>query len=182
MPKIILVRVMTHAERETIDRLSRSRTASAREVERAHIIQWASKGQGVPSIAAKLNRSENTVRTWIKRFNERGLAGLQDEQRRGRPATYSAEDVSAVIQAALTKPDEVGLAFGHWTLDRLETYLHEEKGIAIKRSRINELLLAEGLRWRKDEHWFGERVDPAFAQKRGGLLRSTPSLQRAVSS
>jgi hypothetical protein len=35
------------------------------------------------------------------------------------------------------------------------------------RSRISELLIAEGLRWRKPETWFGERVDPDFAAKRG---------------
>src|SRR3712207_1818915 len=36
----------------------------------------------------------------------------------------------------------------------------------IKRSRIDEILLKEGLRWRRHETWFGERVDPAFAEKR----------------
>jgi len=40
------------------------------------------------------------------------------------------------------------------------------KGIAMQRSRIDEILLHEGLRWRKHETWFGERVDPAFAEKR----------------
>jgi len=52
-------------------------------------------------------------------------------------------------------------------LDRLQAYLQEHKGIAIQRSRIDEILLDEGLRWRKQETWFGERVDPAFAAKRG---------------
>jgi hypothetical protein len=37
----------------------------------------------------------------------------------------------------------------------------------MKRSRLDELLLAEGLRWRQQESWFGERVDPEFAQTRG---------------
>ena len=84
----------------------------------------------------------------------------------------------------------MGQPFGSWTLDRLEAYLNEEKGIAIKRSRIDELLLAEGLRWRTQEGWFGERasretsddgrasagdkpIDPEFAQKRGRSLPST---------
>jgi hypothetical protein len=35
----------------------------------------------------------------------------------------------------------------------------------MKRTRIDELLLAEGLRWRSQETWFGERVDPQFAEK-----------------
>jgi transposase len=72
-----------------------------------------------------------------------------------------------VVAASLTDPQSLGLPFASWTLDRLETYLNEVKGIAIKRSRINDLLLREGLRWRQQESWFGERVDPDFAAKRG---------------
>jgi hypothetical protein len=28
------------------------------------------------------------------------------------------------------------------------------------------VLLAEGLKWRQEETWFGARVDPDFAEKR----------------
>ena len=48
-------------------------------------------------------------------------------------------------------------------------------GIGMKRSRIGEILLDEGLRWRKQETWFGERVDPEFAEKRGPLRRCIPT-------
>ena len=172
---------MTDEERKTIERLSHSRTAPARQVERARMVQWASEGQRVPHVAARLGVAEHTVRTWLHRFNEAGLAGLLDEVRTGRPPTYSADEVSVVVASALTKPDDLALPFGHWTLDRLEVYLHEHKGIAIKRSRINEILLAEGLRWRKDEHWFGERVDPDFAKYRGLSPPSTPSRPQGAS-
>ena len=64
-----------------------------------------------------------------------------------------------------------------WTLDRLTAYLHErptEAGgpLPISRSQIDRLLHGEGLRWRTQERWFGERVDPDFAEKRGALRRS----------
>jgi transposase len=71
------------------------------------------------------------------------------------------------VAAALTKPAELGLPFASWTLDRLAAYLAEEQGIGRKRSRIGELLLAEGLRWRTQETWFGERPAPEFARTRG---------------
>ncbi len=86
-----------------------------------------------------------------------------------------------MVAASLTKPDDLGLPFGSWTLDRLTAYLHEEKGILIGRSRIGELLQAEGLRWRTQETWFGERPDPAFAEKRGPSSPSTPSRPRPAS-
>jgi transposase len=182
MPKILRVRAMTDEERKTIEQLSRSRTASVRQVERARIVHWASEGQRVPDIAARLGVAENTVRNWLNRFNEAGLPGICDEVRSGRPPTYSADEVSVVVATALTKPDDLALPFGYWTLDRLEVYLNEQKGIAIKRSRINEILQAEGLRWRKDEHWFGERVDPDFAKKRGSSRPSTSSHLQGASS
>ena len=85
-----------------------------------------------------------------------------------------------MIATALTDPKTLDLPFASWTLDRLAAYLNEQKGIAIKRSRIDEILLAEGLRWHKHETWFGERVDPAFAEKRGSSRRSTPRRRKAA--
>ena len=101
------------------------------------------------------------------RVIEDGLAGLADQPRRGRPPTSPREQVSTIIATALTDPQTLGQAYSAWTLDRLAAYLAEQHGIAMKRSRLGELLLAEGLRWRKPESWFGARVDPEFAPKRG---------------
>jgi hypothetical protein len=80
---------------------------------------------------------------------------------------------SAVITAALSRPTDLDLPFAGWTLDRLVAHL-SEKGIGMKRSRISEILLAEGLKWRQEETWFGARVDPDFARKRGLSSTSTP--------
>jgi hypothetical protein len=85
------------------------------------------------------------------------------------------------LPTSLTPPEQLGLPFASWTLDRLEAYLNERKGIAIKRSRIDDLLIAEGLRWRTQETWFGERVDPEFAQKRGALRNSIRTHLQGVS-
>src|SRR5918992_50425 len=91
----------------------------------------------------------------------------------------SPGEVAAVIAAALTSPRRLGLPFASWTLDRLAAFLREHKGIAMRRSRIDEILLKEGLRWRRQETWFGARVDPEFAEKRGASRRSTPHHPRA---
>jgi transposase len=119
------------------------------------------------------------VRGRIRRFNAEGMAALEDHHRSGRPATYSANAVASVIATALS-PQGLGLPFASWTLDRLAAYLLEHKGIAMRRSRMDEILLTEGLRWRRHETWFGERVDPEFAEKRGGSRRSTPRRRRAA--
>jgi transposase len=174
------LRGMTEEERTAVERLAHSRTAPARRVERARIIRHASRGQGAPAIAAQLRLNAGTVRGWIRRFNAAGLAGLEDRPRAGRPPTYAPEQVAAVIATALTEPGALDLPFASWTLDRLAAHLNEREGIAIRRSRIDELLRAEGLRWRKHESWFGARVDPEFAEKRGGSRRSTRPHPRAA--
>ena len=178
---MLRLRQMTQEETESIKRWAHSRTEPARTVERAKIILLASQGERVGQIAQQLGIGADTVRLWLKRFNQEGLAGLEDRARSGAPPTYTPEQVGEVIAASLTNPQSLGLPFGCWTLDRLEAYLNEQKDIPIKRSRIGEILLAEGLRWRGQETWFGERVDPEFAQKRGSSSGSTHPRLRVVS-
>ena len=176
----VCLRDLTAEEASAVESLARSRTAPARRVERARIVWRASHGEAPPTIAAALGLDAETVRRRIRRFNAEGLAAIEDRPRSGRPATYSPDEVAAVIAAALTAPRRLGLPFASWTLDRLAAYLLEHQGIAMRSSRIGEILLAEGLRWRRHETWFGERVDPEFAEKRGASRRSTPRRQRAA--
>jgi transposase len=163
----IRLRPLTDAERSTIQRWARSRTEPARRVERAELIRRAADGEAMKDIASATSCNVETVRLWVKRFNLHGLGGLQDRPRAGRPPTYPPEQAGDVVAAALTEPTELGLPFASWTLDRLAAYLAEQRGIGMKRSRIGEILLAEGLRWRTQETWFGARPDPEFASKRG---------------
>src|SRR4051812_18391420 len=168
------VRELSEAEWMTIEARRGTRAGSVRLRDRACIVALSAQGWWVSDIARIVRVSPGVARKWITRFTAAGLDGLQDQPRSGRPPTYSAEQIGEVIAVALLKPDSLGLPFGCWTLDRLEAYLNEERELPIKRSRINELLLAEGLRWRTDETWFGERVDPKFAEKRGPSSPSTP--------
>ncbi len=161
------LRALTLEEERIIRILAPSRTASARLVERARIIEAASGGQTISQIAASLHLGEATVRKWFKRFEEQGVAGLEDAPRSGAPPTYTAENRAVVLEVAATAPSKLNQPFPCWSLKRLQVYLKEEKGLSMKQSRIRQLLHAEGLRWRKEEGWFGERLDPQFAEKRG---------------
>jgi transposase len=173
------VRALSDEEREALGRMVRSRTLGAGLVRRARIIMHALEGLKAPEIGARMDLCGATVRHWLKRFDARGLQGLEEDVRTGRPPTYSAEQRSAVIDAALTPPAKLGLPFACWTLDRLVAYL-AERGIAMRRSRIGEILIREGLKWRHEETWFGARVDPDFAQKRGRSSSSTPKHRPAA--
>jgi transposase len=174
------VRAVSDEEREELGRMARSRTAGAGLVRRARIVLHALEGLKAPDISTRMDLCGATVRHWLKRFNARGLQGLEEDVRTGRPPTYSAEQRSAVIDAALTRPADLGLPFASWTLDRLVAHL-TERGIGMRRSRISEILLREGLRWRHEETWFGERVDPDFARERGRPSSSTRPRRPAAS-
>jgi transposase len=167
MGKRLQIEVHSGDEWDAVARVARSRTAQARQVERAKGVLAALEGEGVGTIAQRFHLSPATVYLWLHRYEEQGLAGLADKPRGGRPPTYTREQVGTIVATALTDPQTLGQSYSAWTLDRLATYLAEQHGIPMKRSRLDELLLAEGLRWRKQESWFGERVDPEFAQKRG---------------
>ena len=181
----IRVRALSDDETQELARMARSRTLGAGLVRRAQIVQHAlQEGLSAPDIAARMGLCGATVRFWLKRFNERGLPGLEEDMRSGRPPTYTAEERSAVIKAALSRPLELGLPFASWTLDRLVAYLGEQ-GIGMRRSRVSEVLLAEGLKWRQEgstytSNGFGARVDPAFAEKRGPSSSSTPRRRSAA--
>jgi transposase len=181
MPAPLRVRALTDEEQLAIERLARSRKAATRLTERARIIRYSSHGELGDAIAERLGTCAHTARRWITRFNTAGVAGLDDAARSGRPTTYSPEAVAEVVALSLTDPQPLDLPCASWTLDRLAAYLNDRQGIAIKRSRMSELLVAEGLRWRTQETWFGERVAPEFAETRGASQRSTRRRRKAVS-
>ncbi len=178
----VQARPLAAAEEREVRRLAHSRTESARLVERARIVWLSARGQRADAIARTIGRSAETVRGWLKRFNATGLAGLQDAPRAGRPARYRAEQEGRIVELALSDPDALDLPFGCWTLDRLRQYAHEVLGIPISRARIAEVLAREGLRWRTQESWFGQRVDPEFAEKRGRSSGSTRHRRKGRSS
>jgi len=174
MAALVKLRALTPDERRELERLARSRTEEARLVVRAKIVLWLATGERPYQVADRVGVGRMAAYEWLHRFNAEGLKGLTDHPRPGRPPTYTAAQRAEVIAAALTRPENLGLPFASWTLDRLATYLAERKGIGIKRTRIDEILIAEGLRWRKQETWVGQKVDPDFAAKRGRSRNSTP--------
>src|SRR5437899_1966913 len=139
MGRRLQLRQSTDEERKAVARLARSRTAPARTVERAQVVQAALEGASVEEIAVRLRLARNTVYVWLHRFAARGLAGLKDAPRGGRPPTYTREQMGEIVATALTNPQTLGLPFNSWTLDRLAAYLVEQRGIDMKRSRLDEV-------------------------------------------
>jgi len=167
MPKRLQVRAVSSEEKRELERLSHSRTAAQRHVERAQIILGLLQGRRVEAVAGQVGRSVATIYNQLHHFNERGVGFIEDLPRAGRPLTYDETQRGQMIATAKTHPQQVGLPFGHWTLDRSVVYLNEQFGLGVCRSQLGEILEQEGLKWYQEKTYFTERPDPQFAEKRG---------------
>src|SRR5579859_3359593 len=66
------------ADRAALETWSRSRVLPGRQVLRAKIVLLASAGIANEVIASQLNSTKPTVLLWRRRFQEGGLAGLEE--------------------------------------------------------------------------------------------------------
>ncbi len=83
---------LSDVERARLEAMARKYTSSYREVIRAKIVLYAAKGWENDEIAQRLDTSRQIVSKWRKRFFEKGLAGLEEQPRRGRPTRFSPQD------------------------------------------------------------------------------------------
>jgi transposase len=172
MPRRLRLRELTELEKREIARIANSRTEPVRRVQRAKIIAAMVEDPDLPASHAGHRagyRSDTPGWEWVKRFNERGLAGLEDEPRPGHPRTHDEAVRSGLISLALQKPDTRGYPFKLWTLERLQAAFQEQHGVHLSDSTIWSWLDEEGLAWKRQESWFheAEKHDPEFVGKRG---------------
>ena len=86
-----------------------------RQATRAVMVLLSLHGLPPAQIAVLLDCHPATVRRWIRRFNDEGLAGLADRPRSGRPP-LGGPRLASRIAALLARP-------GPWTLPRIRRYL-----------------------------------------------------------
>src|SRR6478752_9453060 len=103
--------VLRTGDQPKLEKLVRSRTTGAGLAARARVVLLASDGVPNVEIAELVGMSRPTVNRWRSRYVERGIAGLADEKRPGRPKTV---DEAKVIAATLTPPP-ASLGVTHWS-------------------------------------------------------------------
>ena len=90
MPQISPYEIeLSDAEREELESLARKYTAPYREVVRAKIVLLASEGYSNCEISGRLDIPRQIVSKWRQRYFEERANGLADQERSGRPATFS---------------------------------------------------------------------------------------------
>ena len=91
--------------RVELESRARSRTLPVGLVRRAEIVLRCADGLDNGTVADELGTSRQTVGKWRERFRSRGLRGLYDERRPGKPRTIEDDDIMALLRKTLdTKP------------------------------------------------------------------------------
>ena len=103
--------VLREGDRVELERLTRAATVMASTAQRARIVLLAADGVGNQVIADTVGVSRPTVNLWRDRYAERGLRGLADEPRPGRPRQVDR----VAILAATLDPPPASLGVTHWS-------------------------------------------------------------------
>jgi transposase len=120
--------VLREGDRERLVRLARSSSGRAGLAQRARIVLLAADGEANTAIAERVGVSRPTVIGWRERYAERGLAGLDDEPRSGRPRVVDHRK----IVAETLKPPPKRLGVTHWSSRLLAARLGVSNGTVAK--------------------------------------------------
>ena len=115
---------LSREHKTALERLRRAHRTPQRLALRAWIILLAAAGKGVRATARMIGVEAKTVRFWRRRWlagkDEGSIAGrLADAPRSGAPATFTAEQVCAIVALACEPPAACGRPITHWSQNEL---------------------------------------------------------------
>ena len=148
--------VIDDCQRETLRQWARSRSLSARQVERAKVVLLAADGKTDLEIAASLHITNKKAARWRKRFLKVGLPGLEkDASRPGRkPAIATAVKLELIQKTTQASPANAT----HWSTRTMAA----EMGIS--EATVRRIWHANGLKPHLVET-FKVSKDKKFAEK-----------------
>jgi transposase len=154
MPQRVEV-VLSDEERAVLERWARRPKSAQALALRCRIVLAAADGEPSKDIAARLGCSTQTVGRWRGRFARRGVDGLHDEPRPGKPRTIGDEDVERVIVKTLEdKPPNAT----HWSTRSMAS------ATGMSQTAVSRIWRAFGLKPHQSEA-FKLSPDPQFIDK-----------------
>jgi transposase len=166
MPQYRAVLVTLSAgERRMLKKRARGGKTAYRDWLWAQIVLAAARGRASARIAADLHVSADTVRKWRGRFAARGLDGLADLPRSGRPRRISALERAAVVALACQLPAATGVPLARWSGPELAAEI-TKAGLAspISPSSVLRILAEHPIKPWQYQSWIYPRA-PGFAAK-----------------
>src|SRR5215472_11616993 len=163
MPPAAVPVTLTAAERKTLKKRVRGAKTCWRDRLRAQIVLAAARGRPSARIARELGVSSDTVRKWRGRFAARGLDGLADLRRAGRPRRISAADRAAVVALACQLPAATGVPLARWTGPELTAELTARNLLSspVSASSVLRILAEHPVKPWQYQSWIYPR-DPHF--------------------
>jgi transposase len=125
------------------------RNDASRYDHRLHGVLLVAHGLTCPQAADLLGDSTRTVVNWVQRFEARGLAGLSEGERPGRPSRLSEQQMARVEAALRDTPSKFGLPTEIWDGPTLSEFLRSELGVSLKVRQCQRLFRQLGFRLRK---------------------------------
>lgn len=165
--------VVSAEDRVELEQRVRSRTFEARVAQRSRLVLLAAEGMSNRAIGDKVGLHYNQVAVWRRRYEQSGLAGLDDEQRPGRPPVYDHDQVLTMVHMVTTSPPD---ARTRWTCDMVAERMNE-RGVAISSSQVWRIFDALDLKPWQTTSWMTSK-DPEFWAKAGdvcGLYLDPPT-------
>ena len=171
MPLLRAVPVMLSAgERSTLKKRVRGAKTAHRDRLRAQIVLAAARGRDNARIAADLQITADTVRKWRGRFVSRGLDGLADLPRSGRPRRISELTRAAVVALACQLPAATGVPLSRWTgPELLAEVTRAGTGDELSASSVLRILAEHPVKPWQYQSWISPR-DPDFAARASVIL------------
>jgi transposase len=158
---------LSRKRRRKLEQIVRAGSSPQRLVLRAKIVLAAAAGAANAAIARDLSCSVAVVRTWRHRFAVRGIPGLFDKPRSGRPETHGPSARLAVLAVATSVPPE---GESQWSQRGIAVHLGE-RGLAISPATVRRVLGEAKVRPHKVRGWLNRADDPSFWLRAGQVCR-----------
>jgi putative transposase len=115
---------LSSTERAALEQLVRKRSTPQQLVTRAKLLLAAAQGKGIRQTARELHLARDMVQRWRRRWLATQaitdiLVRLADAPRPGAPATYTPEQVCAIVALACERPEDSGVPVTYWTQQAL---------------------------------------------------------------
>ena len=135
------------------------RSDESRYDHRLHGVLLVAQGMTCPEVARLLGDSPRTVENWIHEFQKRGLAGLTEGERSGRPTRFGETQLQEIGVALRRMPSDFGLGGNLWDGKTLAAWIERELGLELGVRQCQRLLRQLGFRLRKPQQAIA-RADP----------------------
>ncbi len=134
---------------------------------RLKVIDLSAKDQTVAEIANIFDLSDNTVRVYIKCYNQGGLEGLKANygQGRNKTITLSKDELSEVLGRSPSQFEKLNTGARNWTQTLMKQYLWAYHQIEVSQSAISAKFKQMGITWKRAKKKVTS-PDPLYTVKR----------------